>query len=1155
MSEKLSAPQNVVAVPRDSAILTKWNEVEGADGYTLHFYKADEPERCIKRRYAQTCSKQILGMKNGVEYLVSVRAFYYEDGKERMGEMSEKVPFVPMSPVLKAQKVICLSVGEMAQINWECRNTRPMAYFSSDNEAVAVVGAGGLVRAVSEGNANITVSADNQKWVTKIVVGRELYSAHTNPVLMFTGDIMCAASQQRKGAVRSFDFHDSFNSVRDILKGADYTVGVLETTCCDSAPYEHEKLRLESGAPNCNSPSTLISAVAGAGYDMLVTSNNHCCDTGYKGLSETVECIKEHALTNLGTLGDNPVVKDIKGIRVGFIAVTMISNNQEKNSPEFADRDVIGWYTREHFDSLIEKARKDGAEFIVAYQHWGTMNSRTVTDRQIEEAKFMAENGADIIIGSHPHVIQEFRYVKTADGRRVPCAFSLGNFLTSQAELDGNRDGVILRVELVKKEDGIAPRVSYIPTISADASYGIAVRPVYPAFSEMSCDCFDRIKESLGSSINHFIYRPLIALSGSVLLDRIFSSNKHFRTDKTPMLLSQLTACAGKGGNFNGADGALKLDIEKSFPHYVKNCTADYLAVDFYTAAAISCYRLGNTMYTGTKRFLNSDFYQAMKDDLERIKPPFDEALWKPAVEKYANAVLSGFSGDRVILFRHKFPDKRVKDTELRNGKLRRKMNKQIAEMEEYFIGLVDPAVVNVSGCYFASGSLASDFESEYYLDACNAAEEIITKGRRCVTEPDLDMWYDRLLRYYDNMTSRAYQRWMLNMRCASDMIIAYTNKQFAAINRDRLLKLKHCGVSQLSKVATFFTGDIGAADIVAAAEVIEAVLSGDTSRPYEVYAPAFKNKYNILKLMAKLLTVEVKAPVTSDTAEVVYLLRERPDHLRQYLAELSEVTVDIWGSCISKEILNRCKAAGVGKYIFKQCPLLSYEAMIPIEVPEDDKQFSGNNWRRRTIADAFARNGLFTLCNSSSKWLVMDFYDAICEMNEIDGHLFEIDEFISKTDFYNSIKSKCKPCYLFEKRSMKHCRDALSRFTLDLKERYGKNIILIRADLKDTFVNMDDRLEQMTADPMLDFKRKFIALCEEMFIQFTGCYVIDISRHFYSSDRFPLGGAHIVHYEEEFYRQSAEYLSQILAGNQNRLYNMADQDYLRLRDLRLARK
>ena len=88
----------------------------------------------------------------------------------------------------------------------------------------------------------------------------------------------------------------------------------------------------------------------------------------------------------------------------------------------------------------------------------------------------------------------------------------------------------------------------------------------------------------------------------------------------------------------------------------------------------------------------------------------------------------------------------------------------------------------------------------------------------------------------------------------------------------------------------------------------------------------------------------------------------------------------------------------------------------------------------------------------------------------------------------------------------------------------------------------------------MYEIKKKFISLCEERFASVTGCYVIDISKHFYASDSFPLGGAHIVHYEDEFYRQAGEYINEIISGSSRHVFSTVDDNYLLLRNLRLNR-
>ncbi len=1153
MSEKLHAPQNITVQPKNNSVLVSWSAVDGADGYCLLFYRADAPDVCIKKRLTQSLSKQIEGLRNGAEYLVAVRAFCYNKGREINGEVSEKVSFVPISEILRAQNVMCLEVGEIKTLKWECRNKRPMAHFRTDSDKVIAVGAGGLVRGLAEGTAYVTISAENERFTTKVVVGRGREEYANNAVLMFTGDIMCAVNHQRAAEKQQFDFHDSFNGVRDILRSADLAVGVLEGTFYDRAPYEYEELRLETGEPNSNAPSSFLPALSGAGFGMLVTATNQSCVAGLEGLTATTDCMKRLGIANVGTLGCGPVIRDINGIRVAFIATTMVSNGLENNIPDIDLSEDIGKYSREHFTKLVDKARAEGAEFIVAYQHWGSMNSRSIRPVQTEEAQYMADCGADLIIGSHPHVIQEFRYIRS-NGRRVPCAFSLGNFLTTQKEIPENRDGAILRLELSRKSGKVVSTVSYIPTASFDFSEGAAVRPVYPVYSDESQASYDRTRDHLGKAIAPYAYRPLVALSGSVILEKILRSTNRFRIDKNPMLLSQISACTGEGVSEGGLVGSVRLDVEKSLPEYLQKCGAEYLAVDLYAAAALPCFRRGDNLYTDYKRFRASDFYQNEKSTFKRIKPPFSARLWKPALTRYAEAVLKAFPPERIILFRQHFSDRAVAGNTLRYSDVGVQYNRQIEEMEEFFISLVKPAVVDLSKYYFNTGGSPSAFEKEYYRDAARAFEQI-TCGRQCVIKPDLDLWYDRVQRYYRSMTASSQQRWLLNMKSAADMLIAYTNEAFTAEYRDRLLALKKCGESSLHRVKDFFADDPGAAEIIDAAELILAVLSGDLSLPYDVYAPAFRNGYNILKVMAKLLAVEIQAPVNSDTAELVFLLRERPKLLKSYIRSLSEMTVDIWGSCVSKDILDHCDGAVLGRYIYKQSPMLAYEALMPYQVPQDTAKFNGSTWRRKSTEDAFNRNGLFTVIKSTSKWLMMDLFDVVCEMNELHGGLFEVDEVLKETDFYKEIEPDCSSCYLFEKRSMKYCHDTLVRFAKDIMERYGKNIILVRTDLKDKYLTLGYKLKDLENDQLLAAKRKFITLCEDLFIQVTGCYVIDISKYYHASDAYPRGGAHMVHYEDEFYTLAARYLGAIIRGDSRRLFNKADEKHILLRNMRIDRE
>lgn len=1163
MERKLSSPENFRVVGKDGSLLSEWDRVNGADGYKLFFYYADEPEKCIKSRYAQDCRKTVLGFENGREYLVRVCAFAYKGNSEAMGELSDKLPFVPVCDKLKAQGTICLNVGEKARIECEYMGKKPTAFYESESEETASVNAEGVVTAHKKGTTFIKITAsDGQRFRTKVVVGRSLEFGENKAVLMLAGDIMCAVNHQRAAEKLSYDFNDAFSAVKKLLSEADLSIGVLETSCCDGAPFEHERLRLSGGSPNCNSPSTFISAIANAGFDGLVTANNHNCDTGKGGLDVTVAEIKRRGMKNFGTLGDNPVIVDVKGIKVGIIACCMVSNGLESDmsADVLSVVNIIGKYDRDYFVELVNRAAGMGAEYIIAYQHWGGMNTLKVRAAQVNEARFMADSGADLIVGSHPHVVQRFNYLKTADGRRVPCAYSLGNFLTTMSEMRENRDSALLRVELTRSGGGINARISYIPCVSENRSYGAAVVPAFPPHSGESRDSFARTKAALGTAVNHFAYRPSVLLSGSAFLGKIFGAGRGFRTDKTAMYLSQISLGSLSGLTPPEGDEALALEIGKDLSGYIARTAPDFIAVDFYTAASVSCHRFGGNLseeacyFTNVKRLRQSAFFREHGSEMVRVRPPFGENVWKPPVKRYAETLARSVPHDRIILFRCSIGGNKALGSELRTSSASERQNKLIRAMEDYFISIVDPCIVDLSSGYFTLIGSPAEFESGYYLDAYKAAERIAAgNGRSCVSVPDTRIWFDRVMKYYDNMTARAYQNRLLDMDNAADKIIAQTSAEFAAKHSERIIRLKESGRSELTSVKDFFVNDSGADEVIRAAEIINALEKGNLDKSYDFFAPAFKGRFNALKTMVRLLSAETGAAVNESSAEIVFLLRGKPQ-LKRYISSLNRMTIDIWGSCVSREAINRCKDVFVGKYIFKQAQILAFEPPIDAKLPEGAEAFCGNKWRRRTMADAFRRNGFEILEDSRSRWIAVDFYDLICTMAEYRGGLFETDDFICRTDFYKSIKSECKECYLFEKRDMKFCFESITRFAKAILEKYGENIILVKAEPKSSYITLGDRLESMPDDGMFEIKKKFISLCEERFAGVTGCYVIDVSKHFYSSDGFPLGGAHIVHYEEEFYRRAAECISEILKGTEQKVFSSVDDNYLLLRTLKLNR-
>ncbi len=1155
MAEKLKSPDNFSAAAKDGAVWAVWKPVFGADGYKLYFYDADDPTVCIKTALSQKPSKMVVGFENGKRYLVQVCAFSYERNTENYGELSQKLPFVPFLDMLKARP-LSLKVGGSAKLECAYIGSLSSLSYSSEDKGVAVVSQDGTVTAKSAGVCRVRIAApDGQVFRARIIVDRDKNFVNDKAVLMFTGEIMCNSYQQRAFEDRMYDFSAAFDPIRDTIAGADFCAGTLDPVCFDEYPYESEQQRVNGKAVIANAPSGIISAAARAGFDGLSTSTDNCLSLGQEGLDATARAVRKAGVRNLGTMGDNPVLVDARGFKVGIVTCTMLSGRGEQ-SEMF---NFNAKYDRDYFVELINRAKGMGAEFIVAMVHWGRANSFRITMQQADEAKFMAESGAGLIVGCHSHIVQPFRYIDTEDGRRAACAYSLGNFLSGMAEMREHRDGAILRVELSRADGEVNAEYTYIPCRSED---GLRVVRTLPAFNEDAEVSAQRVRKYIYRDIKTFTAKPRVMLFGSSILYKILKAGDGFSVDYTGMYLSALSLGSEKFYDVpEGAGKSLALDITKDVCGCIKEYSPDYVAVDLYTAASVSVYKgvsaSGEKIFyhSNTRKMRECGLYEQKRDVWTRIRPPFGESIWKPLIRTFAQRLLSAVPHEKIILFRCNISSSRVKGRQLRTVRENERINRFMRTMEDYFIDLVDPAVVDLSRNYFVEEGTQITFEPEFYYDSYLSAMEIVSGcGRTCIDAVDDHSRFERIIKYYDSMSLRSYHKRMLNTDNAADKIIAQTSAEFAARNCTRLLRLRRAGNCDITYVPEFFKGDGGAAELVRAAEIINAVEKGNLTHPYDFYAPAFNERFNIVKSIARQLSREYGVAVNEDSAELMFLLRGKPQ-IKRYISEMYQFVVDIWGSSVSREAVNRCRGSFINKYVVMQPPILSREKPIEYEFSEGAEEFCGSRWRKNITRGAFAKDGMEQLETSEAPWLIVDFYDLICTMMEYHGALFEVDDFMRRTEFYKKIKAEGAECYLFEKRDMKYCFEQITAFSNSVLDLYGENIILIKADPKRMCINSDFRLENMNNEDMFEFKRKFISLCEERFTSVTKCFVIDISRHFYSSDSYPLGGRGIVNYEDEFYRQAGEYIREILSGSEQKLFSEADVNYILLRDLKLERE
>lgn len=246
----------------------------------------------------------------------------------------------------------------------------------------------------------------------------------------------------------SYDFTPIFNNISSDINEADLAIANFE-----GSVNSNRKL---SGFPLFNFPKETIYSLKNVGFDLLSTANNHALDTGLDGIAETISHINESGMKNFGTLaedGDKGIIVEKNGIKIGLISFTDTLNGMDslmrgkKYSVNTFAQDV---------KSDIQNL-KDNSDIVIVYPHWGNEYQLVPNDRQIYLKTILQEAGADIILGSHPHVLQKYE-VEDKNNKKYFTIFSMGNALSNQRVENLKKSGVDTGalIKLVIEKDNIS---------------------------------------------------------------------------------------------------------------------------------------------------------------------------------------------------------------------------------------------------------------------------------------------------------------------------------------------------------------------------------------------------------------------------------------------------------------------------------------------------------------------------------------------------------------------------------------------------------------------------------------------------------------------------------------------------------------------------
>ena len=267
--------------------------------------------------------------------------------------------------------------------------------------------------------------------------------------LVFAGDIMGHDTQinsARNEVTGEYNYDTCFSLLKPYLESADMVIGNLEVTL---AGPEYK------GYPQFSSPDELADAAKNAGFDILINANNHCLDRGSKGLERTIEVLNAKGIIHTGTFTDEeerektyPLIVEKNGIRLAILNYTYGTNGLKVREPN-----IVNYIDTSVIRQDIQRARLAEPDFVFVTIHWGIEYQRDENSGQDDLAAYLLANGADAVIGSHPHVVQpmkEYGDSSLNDSKKNLVVYSLGNFISNQRNryTDG---GIMVELDLEKK--------------------------------------------------------------------------------------------------------------------------------------------------------------------------------------------------------------------------------------------------------------------------------------------------------------------------------------------------------------------------------------------------------------------------------------------------------------------------------------------------------------------------------------------------------------------------------------------------------------------------------------------------------------------------------------------------------------------------------
>ena len=333
--------------------------------------------------------------------------------------------------------------------------------------------------------------------------------------LTAVGDVMAHSPQlkaQYDSSNNTYSFDNNFKYIKKYIDSSDLSIANLETTLAgEDIGY--------SSYPTFNTPDAIATALKNTGFDVISTINNHTFDKGTQGFDRTLSVLKELELETVGTKSnindDDYIIKDINGIKLGITSYSYGDiNNSDKylNGIKLSDecKDRANIFSSSNVDDAFNTinntiSKLNNTDMQILIIHWGNEYQRVPSEFQSQLAQKLSDAGVDIIIGSHPHVVQPVEMIKSSDGNNETLIiYSLGNLISNQRrETLGNsytEDGLIVSIDINKDIYGgnaYVSNVKCIPTwVNKYSDNNKLVYEVVPIEDKVTLNTMENLSKS-----------------------------------------------------------------------------------------------------------------------------------------------------------------------------------------------------------------------------------------------------------------------------------------------------------------------------------------------------------------------------------------------------------------------------------------------------------------------------------------------------------------------------------------------------------------------------------------------------------------------------------------------------------------------------------